>query len=68
MSNQILPQIQLEKTYNAAADHYDHPGDHPAGIVLEDHYLSLPRRFRCQSVLSPLASLLERSTHKLDTV
>ena len=25
MSNQILPQIQLEKTYNAAADHYDHP-------------------------------------------
>ena len=24
-SNPIPPQIQLEKTYNAAADHYDHP-------------------------------------------
>jgi ubiquinone/menaquinone biosynthesis C-methylase UbiE len=25
MANPIPPQIQLEKTYNAAADHYDHP-------------------------------------------
>jgi ubiquinone/menaquinone biosynthesis C-methylase UbiE len=25
LTNPIPPQIQLEKTYNAAADHYDHP-------------------------------------------
>ena len=25
LPNPIPPQIQLEKTYNAAADHYDHP-------------------------------------------
>ena len=25
MANPIPPQAQLEKTYNAAADHYDHP-------------------------------------------
>jgi ubiquinone/menaquinone biosynthesis C-methylase UbiE len=25
MANPIPPQVQLEKTYNAAADHYDHP-------------------------------------------
>jgi ubiquinone/menaquinone biosynthesis C-methylase UbiE len=25
MSKQVAPQVQLEKTYNAAADHYDHP-------------------------------------------
>ena len=25
MATPISPQIQLEKTYNAAADHYDHP-------------------------------------------
>ena len=25
MANTISPQEQLEKTYNAAADHYDHP-------------------------------------------
>src|ERR1700746_424024 len=25
MANTISPQDQLEKTYNAAADHYDHP-------------------------------------------
>ena len=25
MANTISPQVQLEKTYNAAADHYDHP-------------------------------------------
>ena len=25
MANKISPQYQLEKTYNAAADHYDHP-------------------------------------------
>src|ERR1700740_1805023 len=25
MVNKISPQYQLEKTYNAAADHYDHP-------------------------------------------
>ena len=26
MADPISPQVQLEKTYNAAADHYDHPG------------------------------------------
>ena len=25
MATLISPQVQLEKTYNAAADHYDHP-------------------------------------------
>ena len=25
MANPIPPQVQLEKTYNATADHYDHP-------------------------------------------
>jgi ubiquinone/menaquinone biosynthesis C-methylase UbiE len=25
MAESISPQVQLEKTYNAAADHYDHP-------------------------------------------
>jgi ubiquinone/menaquinone biosynthesis C-methylase UbiE len=25
MATLIFPQVQLEKTYNAAADHYDHP-------------------------------------------
>jgi 2-polyprenyl-3-methyl-5-hydroxy-6-metoxy-1,4-benzoquinol methylase len=25
MSDPIPPQVQLENTYNAAADHYDHP-------------------------------------------
>src|SRR5258708_12058794 len=25
MANPISPQARLEKTYNAAADHYDHP-------------------------------------------
>src|SRR5258708_38039637 len=25
MANTISPQYQLEKTYNSAADHYDHP-------------------------------------------
>ena len=25
MANPVSPQVQLEKTYNAAADHYDHP-------------------------------------------
>src|SRR5271166_5534699 len=25
MATPISPQVQLEKTYNAAADHYDHP-------------------------------------------
>ena len=26
MTNPESPQVQLERTYNAAADHYDHPG------------------------------------------
>jgi hypothetical protein len=26
MANPISQQVQLEKTYNAAADHYDDPG------------------------------------------
>ena len=25
MANPDSPQVQLERTYNAAADHYDHP-------------------------------------------
>src|SRR6476659_1736131 len=25
MSKQVAPPVELEKTYNAAADHYDHP-------------------------------------------
>jgi hypothetical protein len=33
MASPISPQVQLEKTYNAAADHYDHPG-YRFGIAL----------------------------------
>jgi hypothetical protein len=35
MANPDSPQVQLERTYNAAADHYDHPASTMTEIIFQ---------------------------------
>jgi hypothetical protein len=46
MADPISTQVQLEKTYNAAADHYDHPCTFVLGSIRQAHGRTFTARSR----------------------